>query len=719
MRRRWIFLGLMGGLLACRDPFLLSSDGTLFLAPEQLDFGTRYPNTTGEQMLLLGNSGHSALSVTYEAPPPPFEMGELPDSVPVGGLTLVARFHPLAVGRFQGRWVVHSGSSTALLELQGSAQPTPSCPQPLPCHTVRFDLEREVCEEDLLPDGESCDPHSVCLESPTCQQGRCLGSQKSCDDQNACTTDLCDAELGCQHLVAPPCPGNGNCQRGVCDPVTGCGLVAAPEGSACGSIHSCDTAQVCIGGACVLRDPPDGFVCAPASPCQPEGRCTGSECLRAPPTPLHPDWSLDTRPESPDPLTLHDLLVEPDGAISLFGFFTSPPIVRANTPGSKRLGFTARRCIGWNDRLLCADYPSTLSGVVSSVDPATGAIDWTFDLPSQRPDWVRLVSPGRLFLARLVSLGSDRLAAIYEGYPAGKGGDTQCRLYFLVTLDQRGAMASATQLADPALELCNHPHPFGVAADAAGALYLAFSPTPPGGAPLPPESPTLLMAYSRDGLLRWKRSEPITGGELAVAQGLLYPENSQRALFTDSGQLALKPIPSVFGRPVVTLDRFLPGPRPGSTQLTAYASATGAHSWTYAAPPGQVFLSDQLRLAGWKALPDEPAQTVALLFVSRGDSPWLAAINSQDGSEAWSCPVAQPFPGPPQLFEVSNRSIAVMEVSNQCGQCDPPYANSRASFISYPLPGIEQPRAPWTGTWGGPNHDHREDATGLFGNTAQ
>ena len=48
----------------------------------------------------------------------------------------------------------------------------------------------------------------------------------------------------------------------------------------------------------------------------------------------------------------------------------------------------------------------------------------------------------------------------------------------------------------------------------------------------------------------------------------------------------------------------------------------------------------------------------------------------------------------PQLFEVADGSIALMEGSDACGKCDPPYAGKHE---------------PWVGTFGGAGHDHREE----------
>ncbi|MHB8877716.1 MAG: tenascin-X, partial [Myxococcaceae bacterium] len=283
--------------------------------------------------------------------------------------------------------------------------------------------------------------------------------------------------------------------------------------------------------------------------------------------------------------------------------------------------------------------------------------------------------------------------------------------FFLVVLDAAGSMVAATQLTHPMLDQCNHPHPFGIAADVAGSLYLSFSPSLKGAAPLTPQAPTLLMSFSRDGVFRWQRTEQILGGELAVAQGRLYPENSGTAFNTLTGGVdwLLNPQPAgVFGRVVVLADRVIPSPRAGTAQLWEYSTA-GNLSWTWSLPPGELFASDQLRLASWRFRADEPPQSVALTFVQRAAQPWLVATDTRFATETWACPLGGVLRTAPQMFEVAEGTVAVMEGSNQCGTCDPAFADSQAAFHTYSLPGIEPPFAPWTGTWGGPGHDHRED----------
>jgi hypothetical protein len=220
-----------------------------------------------------------------------------------------------------------------------------------------------------------------------------------------------------------------------------------------------------------------------------------------------------------------------------------------------------------------------------------------------RPDFAKLTEPGNLFMARLAVLGSDRIAALFEAFPKGAGSATSCRRYFLAVLDAAGKLVSATQLSDPMLELCNHPHPYGVASDSVGNIFIMFSSTKSASAPLIPEAPSLLMSYSRDGVFRWKRKEnALVGGELAVARGVLYPENCGFAFLASTGapfSLPNGPASGLFGRVVMSSDRLIPSPIIGSTRLYGYELANGQPRWTYTLPGGDNFASDQIRLASW------------------------------------------------------------------------------------------------------------------------
>ncbi len=707
---------------ACKQDGLTGVSGALRFEPGALEFEAAYadgqPRT---RQVLLVNEGRANVEVRWRGLAAPFS-AELPDTLAPGQTTLTVRWTPIVAGRFsQLLEVLVNDAVSAKLPLDASAREIPLCEPSSACVTARFDVASQRCVEQTAPDGDACDPGTLCLVEASCQGGRCVGQARVCEDDDQCTVDVCYPLTGCEFLPAPPCPGDGRCQRGVCNPSSGCGLAPMADGTSCGAVDSCVAVDVCIEGACVKRDPPDGYVCKEASPCGPEHRCIANACVATgPPTSLFPAWRFDTLEVADAGVSvpqLHDFVLEPTGELSLGGFFHVGTVMRANTPTpiSAPLG-SSRRCILWAGRYVCADYPASPNGKVSAIDLSTGVAEWTFDIRAARPDFLAIAPT--IFLARLVVQGSDRLAALFEAYPRNVGNDTQCRRYFLAVIDASGKLVQAQQVVDPLLEQCNHPHPYGVAADALGNLFIAFSPTVSPNAPLVPSDTTLMMSYSRDGVFRWKRlTTGLRGGELAIARGLLYPENSSVVLDATSGAARFA-LPDASGRTVVSHARVIPAPVAGGRILSGYEAGSLQLRWTRPLPGANHFWTDQLRLAKWQT--SRGPRTVALTFVedpTSGLQPIrsLYGVDVQDGYEAFSCPVEVSGRTPPQLFEVANGSLAVMngaldtQGNPGCGKCDPPFAGSAAAFFSIPTPTLSIAEEPWVGTFGGAGHDHREN----------
>ncbi|MBL8917963.1 MAG: tenascin-X [Myxococcaceae bacterium] len=723
----WLVLVAVGvSLPACRDDRLEQTTNQLRFVPDAVRFEPVFADGRARRLeVVIINDGRSSAPVTWQQPDEPISLLDAPDVLPVGESQLTLEFVPRTAGRLSRTLSVTTGGSRpVVLSIDASARPIPACTPTSTCATAAFDLTLQRCVEQNLPDGTTCDPQSACITGATCQAGRCIGAPKSCDDGNKCTIDVCNATLGCEFLPAPPCPGDGKCMQGVCDPGTGCGLEAVPDGTTCGTVQSCRAAEICIEGQCVVRDPPEGYVCAQASPCQDRGVCVNDTCVRPPPTALVARWSFDSATVDGGAVQLHDFVMEPTGAMTLGGFFQTPVVLRANTEQAKvtPLG-VSRRCILWGPRLVCADYPASPNGRVTAIDPGTGATQWSFDVRSERPDFLMVAS--QIFLARLVVQTSDRMAALFEAYPnsTSSNPNTQCRRYFMVTLDAQGHAINGQRIEDPLLDVCNHPHPYGVAADAVGNVFIAFSPTTSQQAPLKPGTPTLLMSYTRDGVFRWKLTDPsMPGGELAVARGLLYPENGTVALLAATGAPAFS-LPSALGRIVVSDARFIPAPVAGAQSISGYEAGLNTLRWTHQLQGGERFWSDQLRLASWRVT--QGSRTVALTFVENPADPltpiWLRAIHVNDGSEAFSCPLLMMPRTPTQLFELGANTMGLMEGAlNEsggpgCGKCDPPFAGSSAAFRQFVLPGIGVPAEPWIGTFGGPGHDHREEVPASVG----
>lgn len=713
MGRTVILLAVvLGAGLACREKPLTGAVGRLRLSQERVEFPAAYPGTTKEAEVRVVNGGRATLDVTWTQVSAPFSLVDtLPVRVEAGEVPVRLRFSPSGVGTSE---VTLTGTSSeggrVELVLVGEGKAIPDC-TPVTCTSATFDVNTEQCVETVLPDGTSCDPGNACLSDATCQAGRCKGRERACDDGNACTTDVCNALDGCGAVPAPPCPGDGKCKVGTCDPVKGCGLADAPDGTFCGSERGCDSADVCVEGRCGRRDLPDGFVCAAASPCQGEGRCNGPVCERPAATQLRVDWSYDARA---DGQALHDMLVGPEGDVTLSGFYGAP-LMNAAGDGPVRASDTARRCMLWNDRLLCMDLPE--DGTVSLLERSTGKARWTFTLAKERPDYAQ--KSLTLFLARLAVMAPDRLAALFEAYPAGQTRESLCRLYFLVVLDAFGHMVSTQELTDPLLSECNHPHPFGLASDVVGDLYISFAQTVNVGAPLQPGSPSLTMAFSSDGVPRWRRTAAFRSGELAVVDGLLMPEHGTQAMSTVDGS-PQGTLPQEFGRVVATHAVAVPSApgtsvNPGAggntaTELKAFALPSLGPVWTYTLREGQNLGTKELRLATWPSGAGLPPETVLLTTAAGiGNQRLLVAVNMRDGSEAFQCTLAYTPRTVPQLLELAPDALLMMEGASTCGECDPPFAYSQARFLRFPMPGLLPANEPWPGTFGGPGHGHHEN----------
>ncbi len=712
----------------CKPEGLKPVTASLRIVPQEVIFGPLFPDQVERTAQVdLINDGRGTLPVRWSLPEAHFVFDALPEVIQPGTTKVTVRFTPTALGTFSGRLrgLPEESEVAVGVSLRATVLEVPVCPPSNECMEARFDFVRRTCVESPKPEDTPCaSDGNLCVVNNRCAQGRCVGDAVTCQDDNACTVDVCYPLTGCEFLPAPPCPGDGACLAGVCDPESGCGLTPREDGVSCGSTgesNSCTSVKVCIEGDCVTRDPPDGYICAEASPCASEGRCVDDQCVRArPPQPLQPRWTFDSNQDLTEDggtlLGYHDFVLEPSGAATLTGLWYPVPILRANTAPVRAQQGASRRCILWGTRYVCADYPDIPSGQISAIDLSDGSTVWTFGIRVSAPELVAETS--NMFLARLVVQGPDRLAAIYEAFPPGTSNQTQCRRYYIAVLDANGELVRAQRVQDPLLDVCNHPHPYGAASDLQGNLFIAFSPTQSTNAPLVPADTTLIMSWSRDGVFRWKRPNyGMRGGELAVARGLLYAEYASEVVDATSG-VPVFSVSGLLGRSVVSASRLIPAPETGASGWTAYEAGGAQQRWHITLPENRVFWSDQLRLARWQTT--KGARTVALTWVV--ESPFgqptylLHAVDVEDGSEAFSCPVEVPTTRTePQLFEVANGSMTLLNSAVEysgvpgCVKCDPPLALSNGAFSTYDTPTLQVPVAPWPGTFGGAGHDHRED----------
>jgi hypothetical protein len=188
------------------------------------------------------------------------------------------------------------------------------CDDQNPCTMDTF-VPVQGCQHSPVADGTACSDGNVCNRAATCQAGTCTpGTALSCDDNNPCTADTCDAVKGCQHTAVPngtacndgnactrtdtcqagtctpgtplSCDDNNPCTTDTCDAVKGCQHTAVPNGTACNDGNACTQTDTCQADACVGGSP---VVCAAADQCHVAGSCDPATGVCS--QPVKPDGS--------------------------------------------------------------------------------------------------------------------------------------------------------------------------------------------------------------------------------------------------------------------------------------------------------------------------------------------------------------------------------------------------------------------------------------------
>jgi cysteine-rich repeat protein len=129
-----------------------------------------------------------------------------------------------------------------------------------------------------LPGSGPCNDGDVCTLGDLCQAGACVGGNGtlSCDDNNPCTDDGCDPDVGCTFVANQAACSDGNactlgdhCDNKVCVPT---GQPSCDDDNLCTN-DACDAAQGCIH---LLNSVPcnDGDKCTTDDICQ-LGECVG------------------------------------------------------------------------------------------------------------------------------------------------------------------------------------------------------------------------------------------------------------------------------------------------------------------------------------------------------------------------------------------------------------------------------------------------------------
>ena len=132
----------------------------------------------------------------------------------------------------------------------------------------------EICE-NRADDGNACDDGSACSTDDHCASGVCVGNT-ACDDGNACTDDVCDAQAGCGHNAddsnacsdGSACSSDDHCESGTC-----VGNTACNDNNPC-TVDTCEPQT-----GCVFPAVGDGTDCDDGSMCTDADHCQGGQCV--------------------------------------------------------------------------------------------------------------------------------------------------------------------------------------------------------------------------------------------------------------------------------------------------------------------------------------------------------------------------------------------------------------------------------------------------------
>lgn len=106
-----------------------------------------------------------------------------------------------------------------------------------------------------------CNDNNACT-TDACNAGSCVNTPVSCDDGNPCTVDACDSVNGCSHTPIV-CNDNNPCTTDTC--VGGsCQFTPVANGTGCSDGNACNGAETCQAGACTPGTPPN---CNDNNPC--------------------------------------------------------------------------------------------------------------------------------------------------------------------------------------------------------------------------------------------------------------------------------------------------------------------------------------------------------------------------------------------------------------------------------------------------------------------
>jgi len=168
--------------------------------------------------------------------------------------------------------VVTGGSTLCSPYVCGSSSACKtSCTATVDCANG-FVCSNGTCQASTPSDGTPCDDGNLCTTTDIYLSGNCVGVPVNCDDGIACTSDACNPANGsCVHTPVDAACSDGNLCNGseTCSTQLGCVTgtpLSCDDGNAC-------TSDVCDAqNGCQHSNQPDGTVCGSGLTCQ-TGQC--------------------------------------------------------------------------------------------------------------------------------------------------------------------------------------------------------------------------------------------------------------------------------------------------------------------------------------------------------------------------------------------------------------------------------------------------------------
>lgn len=135
------------------------------------------------------------------------------------------------------------------------------------------------CVHGSIGEGGPCSDGNPCTDTDKCKSGKCAGAKKDCNDDNACTIDLCDLKSGkCNAVLdnklkcsdGDPCTTGDKCLDGVCK----ASALTCDDNNPC-TVDGCDGKGGCLNKLELNKDCDDGNACTALDRCTIAAKCEG------------------------------------------------------------------------------------------------------------------------------------------------------------------------------------------------------------------------------------------------------------------------------------------------------------------------------------------------------------------------------------------------------------------------------------------------------------